>query len=526
VQLSPAGRLWVRLAAAAVVGLLLAIAFPPYGLWWLAPICVAASTLLAVKPAQASLRATLLLGLVTGLAFFLLQLRWLLVIGADAWILLSGLEAVFVALLFAGVRLVRRLPLWPLWAACVWVASEAARSVLPFGGFPWGRLAFAQADAPYKGYAALGGMPLLSFAVALSGTLLAAAVLARWEQPRSKRRWYWPAAVAGALAVQLLALAVPLPTSGHQVTAAVVQGNVPQTGLDAFGQRAAVLNNHVAATRALAADIAAGRSPQPAFVVWPENSTDIDPYADAAAASAIQGAVDAVAAPTLVGAVVTNPADTHTVLNVGIVWAPSSGRDGGGPGERYVKRHPVPFGEYVPFRTFLTRWISELNRIPEDFAPGSKPGLLTLGPVKAGVVICFEVAYDSLVHDVAVENPGVLVVQTNNATYGRTGQPDQQLAMSQLRAVETGRTVLVAATSGFSAVIAADGHLVAHSREFERWVYDGPVTVRSGQTLATRLGAWPSWIIVILGLGAVALAMIRRRRERNQSDDARPVQPA
>jgi apolipoprotein N-acyltransferase len=518
-----AGRLWVRLAAAVATGLLLAIAFPPYGLWWLAPFCVAASTLLAVTPDDATPRAALALGLATGLAFFLLQLRWLLVIGADAWLLLSAMEAVFFALLFAGVRVVRRLPWWPLWAACLWVASEAARSVVPFGGFPWGRLAFAQADAPYKGYAALGGMPLLSFAVALSGTLLAAAVLAPRE---ARRRWYQAAAVAGALAVPLLALAIPLPTDGQEVTAAVVQGNVPETGLDAFGQRAAVLNNHVDATHALAADIAAGRSPQPEFVVWPENSTDIDPYADAAAAAAIQGAVDAVNSPTLVGAVVTNPADANTVLNVGIVWAPSSAPGGGGPGERYVKRHPVPFGEYVPFRKFLTRWISELNRIPEDFAAGTKPGVLTLGPVKAGVVICFEVAYDSIVHDVAVANPGVLVVQTNNATYGRTGQPDQQLAMSQLRAVETGRTVLVAATSGFSAVIAADGHLVARSQEFERWVYDGPVTVRSGQTVATRVGVWPAWILVILGLGAVALAIVRRRRERNQSDDASPFQPA
>ena len=134
-------------------------------------------------------------------------------------------------------------------------------------------------------------------------------------------------------------------------------------------------------------------------------------------------------------------------------------------------------------------------------------------------------AYDSLVQDVAGDAQ-LLVVQTNNATYGYTGQPDQQLAISRLRAVQTGRTVLVAATSGFSAVIAADGSLVATSKEFERWVYDGPVTLRTGATLATRAGGWPGLILGTLGLGAVALAIVRRRRERNRSDDARTLQPA
>jgi apolipoprotein N-acyltransferase len=164
--------------------------------------------------------------------------------------------------------------------------------------------------------------------------------------------------------------------------------------------------------------------------------------------------------------------------------------------------------------------VSRLDRIPRDFAAGDTPGLLQLGPVRVGDVICFEVAYDQVVQDVAAGQPGLLVVQTNNATYGRTGQPDQQLEISRMRAVQTGRTVLVAATSGLSAVIAADGHLVAGSHEFEQWVYDGPVTVRTGSTVATRLGPWPGIVLGTLGVGAVAVAIVRRRRERSQSQDA------
>ena len=330
------------------------------------------------------------------------------------------------------------------------------------------------------------------------------------------------AIVGGALVVALAGLLVPLPTNGTPVTAAVVQGNVPQSGLDAFGRQAAVLDNHVEATERLGRQIDAGTKPRPALVVWPENSTDIDPYADASAAAAIQGAVDSVGAPTLVGAVVTNPDDPSTVLNLGIVWGPS-GTPTAGPGETYAKRHPVPFGEYVPFRALLTRWISRLDRIPRDFAAGHTPGLLQLGPVRIGDVICFEVAYDPIVQDVATGDPGLLVVQTNNATYGRTGQPDQQLEISRMRAVQTGRTVLVAATSGLSAVIAADGRVVAGSHEFEQWVYDGPVTVRTGETLATRLGPWTGLLLGTLGVGAVAWAIVRRRRERSPSPDASTV---
>ncbi len=504
-----------RCAAGAVVGVALALAFPPVGLWWLTVPCVAALTLLAT-PDRVGRAA--LVGLAAGLGFFLLHLRWMLVIGADAWLLLSLVEALGLAALLAGTALVRRLPGWPLWVACLWTAQEYLRSHAPFGGFPWGRLAFAMADAPFRTYAALGGIPLAGFAVALSGTLLAAAVPAV-----ARRRPSAALLLAGSFVVPLAALAVPVPTDGTTVTAALVQGNVPRTGLDAFGQRAAVLDNHVRAAEQLAADVAAGTRPRPQLVIWPENSTDIDPYADAPTAAAIQRAVDAIGVPTLVGAVVTNPQDPGTVLNLGIVWAPSTTPGGGGPGESYAKRHPVPFGEYVPFRSLLTRFFTRLDRVPHDFAPGPRPGVLRLGPVRVGDVICFEVAYDGVVHDVAAADPGLLVVQTNNATYGWTGQPEQQLAMSRLRAVETGRTVLVAATSGLSAVIAPDGRVSAGSTEFERWIYDGPVTVRTGQTLATRLGPWPERILGTLGLGAVALAValaIRRRRERSPSTDA------
>ena len=135
------------------------------------------------------------------------------------------------------------------------------------------------------------------------------------------------------------------------------------------GERRAVLDNHVTQTLALAQAVSRGDAPQPDVVVWPENSSDLDPYTNADARTAISTAARAIEAPVLVGAVITNPDDPATVLNVGIVWDPVSG-----PQERYVKQHPVPFGEYVPFRPLLTRLIGRFDLVPRDFVAGSAPG--------------------------------------------------------------------------------------------------------------------------------------------------------
>ena len=143
-----AGRhgLGARLGVAAVSGALVAVAFPPYDIWPLAPIGVA---LLVLACRGVRRRVGALLGLVHGLATFLPLLSWMTVIGPDAWILLALLEAAFLALMGALLPPVLRLPGWPAWVACLWVTQEAARDRLPFGGFPWGRLAFAETASPF-----------------------------------------------------------------------------------------------------------------------------------------------------------------------------------------------------------------------------------------------------------------------------------------------------------------------------------------------------------------------------------------
>ncbi len=501
----------LRLLLAAVSGWALSFAFAPYGLWWLLPVAVAGLTLACTGVGAAR---GALVGLLGGLGFFLALLDWIQVIGTDAWLGLALLQALFWTGLGAGLAVVAGLPGWPLWATGVWVLVEALRSVVPWGGFPWGRLAHALVDSPLLGFVHLGGVTLLSAIGATVGTLLAGLVLALLD--RDVRRSAGAVAIVAALVGVGLAagaLVSPPPVVGTAV-AAIVQGNVPRLGLDFFGQREAVLTNHLEATGALADDVRAGRVPQPDLVLWPENSSDIDPFNDPSVKARIDAAVADVGAPTLVGVLVGTP-DREQVENVAIVWDPVTGA-----GERYVKRHPVPFGEYIPGRALLTPIIGRLDRIPRDMRAGDAPGVLTLGPTEAGVVICFEIAYDAEVRDTVTTGAQMLVVQTNNATYGRTGQPNQQFDISRLRAVEHGRDVLIASTSGISAVIRADGTLEQVTEEFTQEVLVDTVDLRDDLAWATRSGAVVSWLLAGLGVAGIIGGAAARRRARRRREPA------
>jgi apolipoprotein N-acyltransferase len=451
-------------------------------------------------------------GLIFGLTFFVPLLSWSGVeVGAIPWLLLALSQAAFCTVLGAALPLVQRLRGWPVWVAALWVTQEWARSRVPFGGFPWGRLAFSQPHTPFTGFAAYGGAPLVTFAVALCGALLASGYVAAL---RRGGRWTVLAAMAAALAVPAAAIPLvrlPIATgtgSGdHTLPIAVVQGNVPRLGLDFDAQRAAVLNNHVQGTLRLAEQIQSGQVPKPAFVIWPENSSDIDPLLNSDARQAINAAAAAVGVPILVGAVLSGPGSG--LRNAGIVWDPTTG-----PGQMYVKQHPVPFGEYIPLRGVARLVSKDVDRVAHDFVKGPAPGRLTIAGHRIGDVICFEVAYDGLVRSAAADGSGLLVVQTNNATFDRSGETYQQLAMAQLRAVEFGRTVVVSATSGVSAVIAPDGRVLDQSAVFTSDLLAGPVPIRTGLTLAAALGPLPEWLGTLLGLGAVGWAVFGARLRR------------
>jgi apolipoprotein N-acyltransferase len=498
--------LLTRFLPAAVAGVATGLAFEPLAWVYVLPFAVAAVTLTCIG---VRLRTGFLLGAVYGTAFMLTLLPWVLVIGAYAWIPLCAAEGLFYGLLGLGVAAVCRLRWWPLWASCLWVLVELLRSQVPFGGFPWGRLAFATVDTPVAPLIAYVGPAGVTFAVALVGCALAWAVPVVRRSPVRAVGGVAAACVLAAVAAPFAVNAASMAPGLRRVTIAAIQGNVDGKGLQAFAQVQTVVDNHVAATHALAERVDAGRAKRPDLMVWPENSDDVDPYSNVLVRDAIAGAVRAVHAPLLMGAVIGDRAHHHGWYNRAIVWS----RDGR-MGAYYNKIHPVPFGEYIPLRSFFAPRFKALNQIPADMIRGHRPGVLQVGPAKVGTLMCFEVAYDGLVRALVDGGSQLVVVPTNNATYTGTGQILQQFAMSRLRAIETGRYVVVASTNGVSGIIAPDGHVVAQAPVQRRAVLENRVALTTRLTPAVRFGAWVEDGLAAAGLVALAVGIVQRRRRR------------
>ncbi|MER8045907.1 apolipoprotein N-acyltransferase [Streptomyces sp. NPDC094032] len=525
-------RRLLRPGAAVLSGLLLFLSFPPRPLWWLA---LPAFGLLGWTLRGRRLRAGFGLGYLAGLGFLLPLLVWTgEEVGPGPWLALAAVEALFVAAAGAGIAAVSRLPVWPVFAAAVWILGEAARARVPFGGFPWGKIAFGQADGVFLPLAAVGGTPVLGFAVALCGFGLYEVVRLVLERRRAGADEASGAEGASGVdaarvplargALVAAALAVLVPVTGAlaalplvddsaedgTATVAAVQGNVPRLGLDFNSQRRAVLDNHANRTKELAADVKAGRKPQPDLVLWPENSSDIDPYANPDAYEVIDQAVRAINAPTVIGAVIAP--ETGKLRNTLIQWNP-----GRGPVAEYDKRHVQPFGEYIPMRSFVRLFNSNVDRVRRDFGPGTKVGVFDLAGTKVGLATCYEAAFDWAVRDTVTHGAQLISVPSNNATFGRSEMTYQQLAMSRVRAVEHSRSVVVPVTSGVSAIIRPDGEIVAQTKMFTPDVLVEKVPLRSSLTPATRMGTLPEALLVAVaaaGLGWSVARSVRARRGR------------
>ncbi|HEX4832574.1 MAG TPA: apolipoprotein N-acyltransferase [Trebonia sp.] len=503
---APLRTRWALLAALAG-GLLLAAAFPPVGAW---PLAVAGPALLVLALSGRSLRASCCVGLVFGTAFYFPLLSWVTNVAWYAWLALALASTVIMGVLAIGQRLLLRLPGWPLAVAGWWVAAEAIRDRWPWGGFPWGRLAMSQAGTPAQGWAAIGGAPLLSFVVALVGAALAWLVLAAWPVraplgPGSRRRRVTRAAtaLAGSIVLAVLPVAItldPVPAGAHTTEVAAIQGNVPRARTLAAQLNAlTVTKNHADATATLARDVAAGRKPAPDLVIWPENSTDIDPTRYPPVYQEIASAAAAINRPILVGAVLQDP-----VRNASLLWLP-----GQGPTAAYVKQKLVPFGEYIPLRSLLSKVTSLTALQPQDFTPGTRNVVFSVGQIRLGSMICWEIGFDDLARSEVAAGANLLAMPSNDATYerdGETGETGQQLAMARIRAVEHDRAVVVASTTGYSAIIAPDGRLITTSGTWQQAELEARVPLVTYTTLADRVGAWPEYAIVALTAAALVVA--------------------
>ena len=510
----PSLRLRWALTAGLAGGLALAAAFPPVGVW---PLAAAGPALLAIALSGRSLRASFLVGLVFGLAFFFPLLAWVLNVAWFAWVALAAASAVILAVFAVAQRVLLRLPGWPVAVAGWWVALEAFRDRWPWGGFPWGRLAMSQATAPTRDWAAIGGAPLLTFAVALFGATVAWAVLTVWPGRQARRIVLAGLALAGTAGLAVLPTALPLdpvPANAKTAVVAAIQGNVPRARAslaDQLSSYQTVTQDQVTATDKLAQEVKAGKLPAPDLVIWPENSTEVDPTIYPPVYDQIASAAAAIDRPILVGANLQNPQ-----RNAGLLWLPGTGPEP----HYYVKRQLVPFGEYIPFRGLISKITSLTQLQPVNYTPGHSNYVFKIGQIRLGDAICYEIGFDNLVRSDVQDGANLLTMQTNDATFerdGQTGETGQQLAMARIRAVEHDRAVVVASTTGYSAIVAPDGRLITSSGTWQQAELEATVPLLSYATLADRVGPWPEYAIVALTVAALVIAAIRQQIGRRRT---------
>ncbi|TWE27456.1 apolipoprotein N-acyltransferase [Prauserella muralis] len=492
---------WLRLLAAVAGGAVLYVASPPRPLWWLAPV---AFTLLVLAVYGRLGRRGFGYGVAFGVAYLLPLLRWLydflgVAFGVWPWLGLVVLEALFFGLMGVGMARVSRLPMAPVWMAAVVVAAEAVRSRVPYGGFPWGRVAFTQPEGVFLPLAAVGGAVLVGFAVALTGCGLAVLALRIRQAPR---RWIAHAVVAvlplvaGWVMVSLIETDAEVGTA----TVAVVQGNAPDAGIALLGQSATVRANHIAQADRLVDDVRAGRVPAPDLVILPESSNVFEAGRDDPDLDRIARELGV---PVAVGG--TAYGADGRASNRMILWSPQRGAT-----EEYAKQQLVPFSEFVPLRAVAAAVTPFTDDPAGDMVSGDRPGVFDMGSARVGFAICYEVAYDYVLTEATRAGAQLLVVPTNNAWFGRTEMTYQQLAMARLRAVEHGRAVVVASTSGVSAIVQPDGRVTRSTGQFTAESMVERVPLRLSTTVATRFGSVPEWVVVSFAVVAVAVAFRRQ----------------
>src|SRR5919197_329279 len=273
-------------------------------------------------------------------------------------------------------------------------------------------------------------------------------------------------------------------------------------GLDRGASTEAVFANHVARTEALG-------EPRPDLVIWGEGAVDSDPLTNPDRLQRIRRAAAAAGAPLLVGATVA--ADDDHYATEALLFT----RDGA-LADRYRKRRLVPFGEYVPMAWLMGRILPVTREgVPFDKVPGHRLEPMVADGVRIGTIICWESAYAEDARTLAREGAGVIVVATNNASFGEGPASRQHLASSQLRAVEEGRTVVQAAVSGSSAIIGPDGVARQETGLYQQTTIRAAVAPRSGLTLYARFGQGIEATLVALAAVSLLLALLpwsRRRR--------------
>ncbi|KJL18692.1 Apolipoprotein N-acyltransferase [Microbacterium oxydans] len=493
--------LWAAVLASAAAAVLMDLAYPEAAIWILA---FPATALLLLALIGRRFGGALLVGLVYGILFFGLLVSWTSrYLGPVPWAALSVVEGVLTAFALIPIALAYR---WlprafpgtagrllglPATVAALWVGRELFVGSWPYGGFPWARIGMSQADSPLASVSSWVGVSGLSFLMVLVVAMLIEAVrLGAWRRPL---RLIAPAAL---VVVLLFTPLFPTSPSGSMRIAAV-QGNGP-TGYFDDREPFAVIQAQTEATAPLYGE-------DVDLLVWPEGSLDGDPFQNDALARRMTLIANRIEAPLLANAATGRG---ERFFNTSMLW----NLDGTAT-QLHDKRHPVPFGEYVPDRPFFNALAPNLiGLIQREYTSGSNPPIVDVDGTLVGLAICFDVIYDDVIWQGLNAGAEVLVFQTNNADFRGTDENLQQLAFARMRAIETGRSVVNVSTVGTSQVIRADGSTVTSLDADEAGAMLEDVELRSGLTAGVVLGPWIQAVLLWGGIGALLVGWWRARR--------------
>ena len=396
------------------------------------------------------------------LIFNLVSLHWASTfVGSTPWIILAvGLSLFYLPLALIGRWGIASYPL-------IFIILEEVRNHFPFGGFGWARLAYSQPDSPYSQIASRGGAIALSAITVLIGAFIFFVCHVK---------------IKPILLLPIFLLLIPNNISTVGTTnALLIQGNVPELGLDFNSRAKEVFNNHVIETGKGLAD-----NGQIDFIVWPENAVDVDPFTNAD----VFAQLEAFEQPLIIGAIVRKDGK---LLNTSILWDDTNQ-------EIYVKQHLTPFGEYIPLRSIASKISPLVNRV-NDFSPGAEGMVFDIGAARVAPVICFELIDDRILH-AAAKSSNLFVVQTNSATFGESPESAQQLSITRVRAIEHSRNVLSVSTTGYSAVIDYKGKVVQQTSMAAAEHLYASVGLIDQNSVRDRVGDWASvgtffWLLLV-----------------------------
>jgi apolipoprotein N-acyltransferase len=449
---------------ALIYGFIAQLAYAPVDIWIFFPLAIA---LTIKRTHKKSFRARAIDGFLFSLGFTLPLLHWSSTyVGVWPWLILG----IGQALLIAPFTWVTNQRTWIILftVPSIWVMLEWVRSNYPFGGFGWGRAGFVAVDTPFSQIIAVGGIPLASFTVVFIGVLIHLSILKMKIQ------------FAPLLLIIFANIFIPNHSidSDNFLRVAAVQGSVPDLGLDFNAQREAVLNNHIELTRNWNSQANRPANFEPDLFIWPENASDVDPLTTAK--PQISNLVTYLEKPLIVGGVGnTNNAPT----NLSILWEPKLG-----PSNIYIKRHLAPFGEFMPLRS-IAEFISPLAKNVSDFQAGETAKIFNVGEARISPIICFEILDDNLIRE-SFGKSNLIVAQTNNATFGKSSESDQQLKITRARAIESGLSIIAVSTVGNTALIDPTGKIVDILPKYAAGILYGEVNLSIANTYAHWLSTW------------------------------------